>query len=352
MKVLAAILGFFLAALPLGALACDPNEECSRCLVSAFGRCIQRGNDPICEMRKKACQVAPPIVNTPGSPFGPGGPLARGGPIPRETFERCIREPGHCPDEILGRMGYAAVAPIVDQYLGHLRNQAARRWRRLSDEFIADVQPFYSIDLRQVRFAENIDTVHGQAITVGYEIFFPSDIDLDDDDDFKLMLHELEHVVQYRGRGGVEPFLAEYLLKSTGQVISRRSFNVHDYIDIENAAINKANIVFRRIIGWDVRVRNECRFPIRVAIGYRDRDGDWNYEGFWEVNPNDDISLMSRAPVRSPNRLIYAYAETIDGRLRWAGNHQRDVNGRTLPFLVVDRSPGEIDALRFIPTCN
>jgi len=66
------------------ALACDPNEDCSRCLVDKpFNMgCEIRGNDPICEARKKACQISPPIVNTPGSPFGPGGPLASGGPVP------------------------------------------------------------------------------------------------------------------------------------------------------------------------------------------------------------------------------------------------------------------------------
>jgi hypothetical protein len=38
------------------ALACDPNEECSRCLASASGHCITYGNDPVCEARKLACQ--------------------------------------------------------------------------------------------------------------------------------------------------------------------------------------------------------------------------------------------------------------------------------------------------------
>jgi hypothetical protein len=40
------------------AVACDPNEDCSpRCLVSAFGACVQRGNDPTCEARKSACRA-------------------------------------------------------------------------------------------------------------------------------------------------------------------------------------------------------------------------------------------------------------------------------------------------------
>jgi hypothetical protein len=71
--------------------ACDPNESCNRCLVSAFGRCVQSGNDAICEARKKACQAVPPVFNTPGSPFGPGSAL-QGGPNSE------IRRPFPFPD--------------------------------------------------------------------------------------------------------------------------------------------------------------------------------------------------------------------------------------------------------------
>jgi hypothetical protein len=76
-----AFVALFAAAYSTASLACDPNEECKRCLVSTFGKCIKEGNDPVCELRKKACQIAPPIVDTPGSPFGPGGPLQQGGPL-------------------------------------------------------------------------------------------------------------------------------------------------------------------------------------------------------------------------------------------------------------------------------
>ena len=44
---LAATVVFLFATDTLPALACDPNEQCNRCLASAFNHCIQRGNDPI-----------------------------------------------------------------------------------------------------------------------------------------------------------------------------------------------------------------------------------------------------------------------------------------------------------------
>jgi hypothetical protein len=46
---------------------CYSQEDCSRCLVSAFGHCIQQGNDPVCEARKAAgkasCETAKAAQN-------------------------------------------------------------------------------------------------------------------------------------------------------------------------------------------------------------------------------------------------------------------------------------------------
>src|SRR5262245_55052494 len=131
------------------AFACDPNEECNRCLASAFGKCITRGNDPVCEARKKACQVAPPVVNTPGSPFGPGGPLQQGGPmgLSAPQIQQCISNLSACPAQTIARLGYQTVRPIVDQYIGFLQNQAGNNVYRLDPSVIAPIQQFYSVDL-------------------------------------------------------------------------------------------------------------------------------------------------------------------------------------------------------------
>ena len=74
MRIAVIFLSLLAALITIGrqSFACDPNEDCSRCLASAFNHCITHGNDPVCEARKLACQRAPAIVNTPGSPFGPG----------------------------------------------------------------------------------------------------------------------------------------------------------------------------------------------------------------------------------------------------------------------------------------
>jgi len=240
------------------AQACDPNEECNRCLASAFGRCQLRGNDPACEARKKACQVpvVGPLVTLPGTPLGPGGVLGPGGPgvgpISGEHLKTCIARPGDCPKIVLTDTFYAQLAPIVDEYIQYLQRQGNGRWQGIPQELTGRIRPFYpEINLNSVRFATNVNTLHGKAITIGNEIFFPWNLDLyNNANDQKLLFHELEHVVQYQRRGGVRPFLAEYIAKIPGKVISQRSFQIHDQLDIEQAAIAKAEQVSRATTGF------------------------------------------------------------------------------------------------------
>lgn len=242
------ILSVMLAVLLTARLAqaCDPNEECNRCLASAFDHCITTGNDPVCEARKAACQIAPPVVNTPGSPFGPGGPLQQGGPLGLSIpqVQQCISNLSACPAQIIARIGYESVRPIVNQYIGFLQNQAGNNVYALDENFIASIQRFYQVNLHAVRYATNINTIHGANITIGNTIFFVRNIDFNDENDAQLVYHELEHVVQYARRGGVEPFLAEYILKAGGSILrGGNSIDMHDNIDLERDAINKASEV-------------------------------------------------------------------------------------------------------------
>jgi|SRR5271166_3224818 len=123
----AALLSFLFSR---AAFACDPHEECNRCLASAFGHCITRGNDPICEARKAACQVpvVGPAITGPGTPLGPGGVLGPGGPgvgpITGEDLKFCFRDPNRCPARVLSSTVYSQLAPIVDKYISLLENQA------------------------------------------------------------------------------------------------------------------------------------------------------------------------------------------------------------------------------------
>lgn len=231
--------------------SCDPNESCNRCLVSVFGGCQHRGNDPLCEARKKACQipVVGPIVTAPGMPMGPGGIAGPGGPgigpVPGESLKSCFSNPSGCPSEIASNLAYSTVAPIVDQYIQFLERQGDGRWLGIPPGIINAISSQYpEINLSNVRYATGINTAHGQAITIGNSIFFPGELNLNNAYDQILLFHELEHVVQYQRRGGIRQFLAEYIFKVPCKIIQMRSFNVHDFIDIEQAAIAKSNIVY------------------------------------------------------------------------------------------------------------
>ncbi len=53
-----ALLGFLALFAANIALACDPNQECSQCLIhNPFGGCTLRGNNPLCEAAKATCQA-------------------------------------------------------------------------------------------------------------------------------------------------------------------------------------------------------------------------------------------------------------------------------------------------------
>ncbi|BBM86336.1 RICIN domain-containing protein [Candidatus Uabimicrobium amorphum] len=136
-------------------------------------------------------------------------------------------------------------------YLKYLSDQAKDKRKYLPQEFIRIVQKHYrSIDLQKVTYAEDINTVHGDAITIGSEIYFPTRVDLTDGDDVFWMLHELEHVVQYK-KIGVSTFLAKYVTQSISEALNqivKGSFSVHDNMQIEIDADNKAKRIFADVM--------------------------------------------------------------------------------------------------------
>jgi Domain of unknown function (DUF4157) len=154
-----------------------------------------------------------------------------------------------CPAQILARIGYDAVRPILDSYIASLQNQAGSNLFPIDESIIGAIQQFYSVDLHAVRYATNINTIHGANVTIGNTIYFVRNMNFGDPNDLWTLSHELEHVVQYATRGGIEPFLAEYVLKAGGSILrGGNSIYMHDNIDLESAANAKANQVKAAII--------------------------------------------------------------------------------------------------------
>jgi Domain of unknown function (DUF4157) len=138
--------------------------------------------------------------------------------------------------------------PIVDQYIGFLQNQAGNNVYRLSDSIIRPIQPFYSVDLHNIRYAAGINTINGENITIVNTIYFVRGMNFSDPNDAWTLYHELAHAAKYANRGGVEPFLAEYVLKAGGSVLrGGKLIDIHDNIDLENAANAKANQVMNAV---------------------------------------------------------------------------------------------------------
>lgn len=333
-------------------IADDCTRDCSACLLRRFwdGGCIQHGNDPTCEAAKAACLAArrvPAIL----SPIPGVGITQRClsdlSSCPehvinelshREVIDACLRQIKRCPQLVISSLPADAVWPVLMSYRDGLYSQASGRWRALPASFIDQFEGEYpDIDLGAVRYATNIDTGHGQAITFHYHIFFPSEVDLGSRLGLELMLHELVHTEQYERRGGERAFLSEYLFKGAGQILARRSLNVHDFIDIEQDAIAQAASLINDY-GWQFYVNNTCHKPITLFLLYRD-EGELKTNRY-SVHEHETAFLASASRrLHSNNRQYYWYAEIPDTNIQWSGDKMIDVDGETYPFNEKLESP-------------
>jgi len=143
------------------------------------------------------------------------------------TINEVVNDVGKTVD----RWGLAAANPSlipVSGYLESLLQQGNGKWKVLPDDFKACYRKYYSFNLDDVRYATNVNTVHGQAITVDSQIYFPTDINLSTSrDDKHWMFHELEHVRQYQVVGGVSAFLVKYVVQGGIEVGRNGSVNIH-----------------------------------------------------------------------------------------------------------------------------
>ncbi len=174
-------------------------------------------------------------------------------------LENIRREGGNAFEYVKSYVQQGLVPPLIREYTAYLEFQGNQKgWKQLPIDHRVILQPHYKVSLPSIRYAENIDTVHGQAITIGDKIYFPDTIDLYDKAGLHLMMHELEHTVQYQTLGGVTPFLIKYLILdsclSPGyEKVDKRNgrnerevvhFDVHDCRQIEKDADAKANGLF------------------------------------------------------------------------------------------------------------
>jgi hypothetical protein len=166
------------------------------------------------------------------------------------SWTRCATNLDNCVEQQLGRVVYYAVWPLVERYKEHLFSQVGGNTSSIPNDLAALLQPYYpEIDVSSVGYSTNIDTIHGDHITWENHIFFVSDVNLQSDEGLLLLFHELEHVVQYKNKGGYKNMVSEYLLHAAGAVMESGTVNVHDMISVEEAANRKAIYVMQEFVG-------------------------------------------------------------------------------------------------------
>lgn len=196
---------------------------------------------------------------------------------------------------------------LVWAYIEILDTNAYGKWRRLPAIVRSALEDDYNIDLSNVIYADNINTIHDKAITFENRIYFPRHVDiLNNPSDLHWMLHELEHVRQYKVRGGLIPFLITYLVQGALTILENGSINIHDEISLEKEAEDKANFLYHKAI-------ERIQKSIVLSESSQSPPALVNHDGrlflAWRGKTNDRIHLSSSIDGYSFTRLYGAYQE-------------------------------------------
>jgi hypothetical protein len=237
-------LALFLLVLPSSAIWACPKDQYNSC---TLGVCIclpkidgdvgKGAEDTKREANRLTHNVARELGKTP------------------QALAECAANVSKCATEIAS----APVALSAQSYIDGLYRQSEGRVHPLTPEFISLAQPYYSIDLHGVTYADDIDTGHGMVLAYCDRIFFTRSGNLwVDKNELHLVLHELEHLVQCQKRGR-STFLAEYIVKGLVD-ISQGRFNVHDSHEMERAADAKADRLTDAL--WDKIQSGAVPIPI------------------------------------------------------------------------------------------
>ena len=248
----------------------------------------------------------------------------------KQHAERALKRTGNSLEKFVDNpLEYALERPlrvlqevcaVPTNVLRYNYHRQVRNWQRLPPALIDYVQPFYGVDLRNVRFAENVRTINASAVTMGNLIYFKGTIDLDNDDDLFLVLHELEHTVHYRNETR-SARLCEYSLKAVGS-----GFN-HDDIDWERAADRKANYVLDQLYQiW--RSEDELRpnefylentYPYPVIFTVETPEGVYDHK----MPPGTYDIISSENPDDRRYRVYLPFDDGEDGYNIYAGRYYR-----------------------------
>ncbi|KZL48559.1 hypothetical protein A2T98_17350 [Nodularia spumigena CENA596] len=88
--------------------------------------------------------------------------------------------------------------------------------------------------------------------------------------------------------------------------------------------------------GRSVVFHNRCRYPVKLAMRYRQPSGEWKTSGWWNFVAGRRAYLtQNEVRISSNNSVFYYYAQITQGphrNYKWSGNENRKFSGRTLPM--------------------
>src|SRR5258707_1099170 len=144
--------------------------------------------DPAGALTKAIVDRLPKIAGIPG--------------IPTPVLYDAVTQFGNHTDDLLNYIKLGTISPqlaeIATVYLTSLETQAIGHYKSIPEPLKRLLRPHYNVNLDEARYAEKINTIHGQAITVDNHLFFPQSIDLTTFGDIRWLAHELQHFVQCR----------------------------------------------------------------------------------------------------------------------------------------------------------
>ena len=95
-------------------------------------------------------------------------------------------------------------------------------------------------------------------------------------------------------------------------------------------------------------VHNQCPYDIAIAVHYQTSGGQWATAPFATLRGKQ----RKDAVISTDNSIIYYYAESSSG-VRWAGNHNFSVGGKTYPMREARLSLNQERNNYYLPlTCN
>ncbi len=198
-------------------------------------------------------------------------------------------------------------AALIASYLQFLENQATENLKAIPDRLRGWLQPRYNVDLGSIHYAENIRTIHGQAVTAERHIYFPTSIDLNDCDHVKWLIHELQHCEQYRVMGGHANFIAKYvaqvaaelpaLVQRLAQTGAFSSEEAHDRLGLETEAMQKAAAIGPGICAQVARGRRivavpaaSKRFLLQTGTALHETGDNFDFL----LAPNEDLFALKK----------------------------------------------------------